>query len=88
MFFACYSRHDAFAGESFVWVGTAWFGEVLTSREFYGAAACSLGFSLLVLVLVLAIQIPLGIYIALRLASKGLLSSVYIVLMTITVPRS
>ena len=88
MFFACYSRHDAFAGKSFVWVGTAWFGEVLTSREFYGTAACSLGFSLLVLVLVLAIQIPLGIYIALRLASKGLLSSVYIVLMTITVPRS
>ncbi len=86
MFFACYSRHDASAGKSFVWVGTAWFGEVLTSREFYGAAACSLGFSLLVLVL--AIQIPLGIYIALRLASKGLLSSVYIVLMTITVPRS
>lgn len=78
-FVAYYSLHDTFAGNSFVWVGTAWFKEVLTSREFYGAAARSLGFSLLVL----AIQIPLGIYIALRLPSKGLLTSVYIVLMTI-----
>jgi glycerol transport system permease protein len=78
-FVAYYSLHDTFAGNSFVWVGATWFGEVLTSPEFYGAAARSLGFSLLVLM----IQIPLGIYIALRLPSKGLLTSVYIVLMTI-----
>ena len=29
-FVAYYSLHDTFAGNSFVWVGTAWFKEVLT----------------------------------------------------------
>ncbi len=79
MFVGYYALHDTFAGNSFVWVGLTWFGQVLTSPEFYGAAARSLGFALLVL----AIQVPLGIYIALRLPPKGVLSSIYIVLMTI-----
>ncbi len=74
-----YSLHDTFAGNNFVWVGLTWFRQVLTSPEFYGALGRSLGFSLLVL----AIEIPLGIYIALRLPTRGLLSSCYIVLMAI-----
>ena len=78
-FVAYYSLHDTFAGNNFIWVGLAWFRQVLSSADFYGALARSLGFSLLVL----SIQVPLGLYIALRLPTKGLLSSVYIVLMAI-----
>lgn len=78
-FVAFYSVHDTFAGNNFVWVGSTWFRQVLTSPEFYAALARSLGFSLLVL----AIEIPLGIYIALRMPTRGLLSSFYIILMAI-----
>jgi glycerol transport system permease protein len=76
---AFYSVNDTFAGNSFFFVGAAWFKQVLTSREFFAA----LGRSVLFSVLVLAIQIPLGIYIALRMPAKGFLSSLYIVLMAI-----
>jgi glycerol transport system permease protein len=79
LFVAYYSLHDTFAGNSFIWVGGAWYKAVLTSPEFYGALARSLGFSTLVLL----IEIPLGIYIALRLPTTGPLSSLYIILMTI-----
>jgi glycerol transport system permease protein len=76
---AFYSVHDTFAGNNFVFVGGRWFQQVLTSPEFYGALARSLGFSLLVL----AVEIPLGIYIARRLPQQGALSSLFIVLMSI-----
>jgi len=76
---AFYSVNDTFAGNSFFFVGAAWFKQVLTSPEFFGALARSVGFS----VLVLGIQIPLGIFIALRMPAKGFLSSFYIVLMAI-----
>jgi glycerol transport system permease protein len=79
LFVTYYSVHDTFAGNSFIWVGGAWFKAVLTSPEFYGALARSLGFSLLVL----ALEIPLGIYVALRMPASGRLSSLYIILMTI-----
>ena len=65
---AFYSVHDTFAGNSFLWVGRDWYQKVLTSPEFFGALGRSLGFSLLVLL----IQIPLGIYIALRMPPSGL----------------
>ncbi|MCB1498401.1 MAG: sugar ABC transporter permease [Bauldia sp.] len=74
-----YSVHDVFAGNSFIFVGVTWFEQLLTSREFWGALARSLGFS----ALVLAIEIPLGIYIALRLPARGLVSSVLVVLLAI-----
>lgn len=80
-FVVFYSLHDSFAGNNFVWAGLTWFRQVLSSPDFYGALARSLGFSLLVL----AIEIPLGLYVALRLPTKGLLSSLYIVLMAIPV---
>src|SRR5262245_44585695 len=78
-FVAFYSVHDTFAGNSFVWVGTTWFEQVIASPEFHAALARSLGYS----ALVLAIELPLGVYIALRLPPSGLLTSVSIVLMTI-----
>ncbi len=74
-----YSVHDTFAGNSFIWVGSAWFQQVLSSSNFYAALARSLGFSSLVLL----IEIPLGIYIALRMPTKGFLSSLYIILFAI-----
>jgi glycerol transport system permease protein len=76
---AFYSVNDTFAGNSFLFVGLAWFKKVLTSPEFFGALARSAGFSALALM----IQIPLGVFIALRMPAKGLLSSLYIVLMAI-----
>ena len=76
---AFYSVNDTFAGNSFFFVGAAWFKQVLTSPEFFSALARSIGFSMLVLL----IQIPLGIFIALRMPAKGLLSSLYIILMAV-----
>jgi glycerol transport system permease protein len=79
IFVAYYSVHDTFAGNSFIWVGADWYRAVLTSPEFFGALARSFGFSILVLL----IEIPLGIYIALRMPASGPFSSFYIILMTI-----
>jgi glycerol transport system permease protein len=78
-FVAYYSVHDTFAGNSFIWVGMDWYRQVLTSPEFFAALARSSSFS----VIVLLIEVPLGIYIALRMPASGLMSSVYIVLMAI-----
>lgn len=79
IFVVYYSVHDTFAGNNFVWVGSTWYRQVLTSQEFYAALARSFGFSLLVLI----IEVPLGIFVALHLPSKGMLSSFYVVLMAI-----
>jgi glycerol transport system permease protein len=78
-FVAYYSVHDTFAGNSFVWVGADWFVSVLSSRDFWWALARSLGFAALVLL----IEVPLGIWIALRMPPSGPLASVLIVLLAI-----
>lgn len=78
-FVAFYSLHDTFAGNSFVWVGPQWYLSVLSSSEFWWALARSLGFSALVLL----IEVPLGIYIALRLPESGPWATVLIVLLAI-----
>lgn len=78
-FVAYYSVHDTFAGNSFVWVGLQWYETVLSSRDFWWALARSAGFAALVLL----IEVPLGIWIALRLPSSGPLASVLIVLLAI-----
>jgi len=78
-FVAFYSVHDTFSGNSFVWVGADWYVSVLSSPEFWRAFARSLAFSALALL----IQIPLGIYIALRLPASGWRAAVYIVLLAI-----
>jgi ABC-type sugar transport systems, permease components len=74
-----YSVHDSFYGNNFIWVGMNWFQQVLSSSEFYGAFFRSIGFS----ALIISIEIPLGIYIALRLPQKGFLSDLYIVLISL-----
>lgn len=78
-FIAFYSLHDTFAGNSFVWVGPQWYLSVLSSPEFWWALARSLGFSALVLL----IEVPLGIYIALRLPASGPWAAVLLVLLAI-----
>jgi len=78
-FVAFYAVHDTFAGNDFIFVGSQWFEQVLTSRQFYAALAKSMGFA----ALALAVQIPLGIYIAIRMPAAGTLASVLIVLMAI-----
>ncbi len=74
-----YSMHDTFAGNHFFWVGSTWYRHVFSSQEFYASLARSFGFSAMVLL----IEVPLGIYIALRLPAKGILSNIYIVLLAI-----
>ncbi|MEP3279945.1 MAG: sugar ABC transporter permease [Stappiaceae bacterium] len=79
MFVAFYSVHDSFGGNSFIWVGLDWYRNILTSPDFFSSLARSFGFS----VLVLFIQMPLGIYIALRMPPSGALASIYVILMAI-----
>jgi glycerol transport system permease protein len=76
-FVAFYSLHDTFAGNSFVWVGPQWYLSVLSSSEFWLALARSFGFSALVLL----IEVPLGIFIALRMPASGPWATVLIVLL-------
>ena len=78
-FVAFYAVHDTFAGNDFIFVGAKWFEQVLSSPAFYAALAKSMGFS----ALALAVQIPLGIYVALRMPASGALASVLIVLKAI-----
>ncbi len=74
-----YSVNDTFAGNSFLFVGSQWFQQVLLSRDFQWALLRSLAFS----VAALLIEIPLGLYIALRMPREGRLAAVLIVLMAI-----
>ena len=66
-FVAYYSVHDTFGGNDFIWVGADWFKQVIVAPDFHAALARSLGYS----TMVLAIEIPLGIYVALRMPTKG-----------------
>ena len=78
-FVAFYSVHDTFGGNSFIWVGATWFRQILVSPEFHAALLRSLGFS----VMVLLVEMPLGIYVALKMPARGVLASAFIVLFTI-----
>lgn len=74
-----YSVHDTFGGNVFVWVGADWFRQVLTSPEFYWAVLRSLCFSLIAL----SVQIPLGVYVALKMPKSGPLVPIFLVLLAI-----
>jgi glycerol transport system permease protein len=74
-----YSVHDTFAGNAFIWVGARWFVQVLASPDFW----TSLGLSLAYACMALAIQIPLGLFVALRMPKKGLLTSLIIIVIAI-----
>ena len=72
-----YSVQDSFGNNEFFWVGTEWFTEVLHSERFHDALLRSLTFS----AIVLSIEIPLGIFIALCMPTRGIGVSICLVLM-------
>ena len=74
-----YSLHDTFGGNVFFWVGDQWFIRVLGSGEFYAALLRSLCFSLIVL----SVQIPLGMYIALKMPRSGVFVAAGLILLAI-----
>ncbi len=74
-----YAFQDVFFGDQFFWAGTQWFNQILNSKDFYITLLRSLTFSCLILL----IEVPLGIYVALKMPKKGFSSSVYIILISI-----
>jgi glycerol transport system permease protein len=76
---ANFSVQDVFYGNDFIWVGTKWFVEVLSSKEFYNTLLRTFAFS----TIVMAIEVPLGIFIALSLPRKGKSVPFYIIAIAI-----
>ncbi len=74
-----YSVQDVFAGDQFFWAGTQWFEQILRDPDFQSALLRSLVFAALILI----IEVPLGIFIALRMPPRGRLANFYIVLMCV-----
>src|SRR3954469_11895881 len=62
-----YSVQDSFGNNKFFWAGAQWYVQVLHSEGFRNALVKSLAFS----AVILAIEIPLGVFIALRMPKKG-----------------
>ena len=73
-----YSVHENFGAES-VFVGTQWYSQAYFSSDFQNNLIRSFGFSILALTL----ELPLGLFIALRLPRKGKLLSALVVLMVL-----
>jgi len=74
-----YSVQDVFSGNIFIWAGSAWFEKTLKSTEFWA----TLGRSALYSSLVIAIEIPLGVFIALKIPKSGRMATFYIIVMAI-----
>lgn len=75
-----YSVQDTFGNNQFFWAGTQWFEEILASDRFWDA----LGHNLLFSGIILAIEIPLGIFIALKMPKSGI--GVPVCLVTMALP--
>ncbi|UXS98745.1 carbohydrate ABC transporter permease [Agrobacterium tumefaciens] len=75
-----YSVQDTFGNNQFFWAGTQWFQEILGSDRFWNA----LGRNLLFSGIILAIEIPLGIFIALKMPKSGI--GVPVCLVTMALP--
>ena len=75
-----YSVQDTFGNNQFFWAGTQWFQEILSSDRFWNALGRNLVFS----GIILAIEIPLGIFIALKMPKSGI--GVPICLVTMALP--
>ncbi|MCZ7464082.1 sugar ABC transporter permease [Rhizobium rhizogenes] len=75
-----YSVQDTFGNNQFFWAGTQWFEEILASARFWDA----LGRNLLFSSIILAIEIPLGIFIALKMPKSGI--GVPVCLVTMALP--
>ena len=74
-----YSVQDIFYGNDFIWVGTKWFAQVLSSKTFYATLFRTLAFSTVVMI----IEVPLGILIALCLPRKGHMVPIYLIAIAI-----
>ncbi len=74
-----YSVQDTFGNNQFFWVGLEWFNEIVNSPRFQDA----LGRQFLFTALILLIEMPLGVYIALHMPSKGWGRPVSLVLMSL-----
>jgi glycerol transport system permease protein len=74
-----YSVQDTFGANKFFWAGTEWYKEVLRSERFRQALGRNLAFS----AVVLAIEVPLGLFIALRMPRRGAWASACLVLMAL-----
>ncbi|MBF0280030.1 MAG: sugar ABC transporter permease [SAR324 cluster bacterium] len=74
-----FSVLDVFYGNSFIWVGSKWFIQVLNSKDFYYTLLRTFAYS----AIVMAIEIPLGILIALSLPRSGKLVAFYIIAIAI-----
>ena len=74
-----YSVQETFGDNVFFWEGLRWYQQVLHSERFHDALLRQLAFSFIIL----AIEVPLGIYIALRMPRKGPWASVCLVLMAL-----
>ncbi|MDR6587658.1 MULTISPECIES: carbohydrate ABC transporter permease [Agrobacterium] len=75
-----YSVQDTFGNNQFFWAGTQWFEEILASDRFWNA----LGRNLLFSGIILSIEIPLGIFIALKMPKSGI--GVPVCLVTMALP--
>ncbi|MBA4776431.1 MULTISPECIES: carbohydrate ABC transporter permease [Agrobacterium] len=75
-----YSVQDTFGNNQFFWAGTQWFEDILRSARFWDA----LGRNLLFSCIILAIEIPLGIFIALKMPKSGI--GVPVCLVTMALP--
>ena len=74
-----YSIQDTFGNNQFFFAGFEWFEEIITSSRFHDA----LGRQFLFSAIILAIEVPLGIFIAMNLPSKGWKSSLCLVLISL-----
>lgn len=74
-----YSVQDTFGNNQFFWAGLQWFEEIVNSERFHDALARQFLFSGLILL----IEIPLGIFIAMNMPTKGWAISVCLVLMSL-----
>lgn len=74
-----YSVQETFGDNVFFWEGLRWYQQVLHSERFHDALLRQLAFSFIIL----AIEVPLGIYIALRMPRRGPWVSVCLVLMAL-----
>lgn len=74
-----YSVQDSFGNNQFFWVGLEWYKELLHSQRLWDALGRQLTFS----AIILAIEIPLGIFVALNMPSRGAWASICLVLMSL-----
>ena len=72
-----YSVQDTFGNNQFFWAGLEWFETMLASERMWDALGRQVAFT----VIILAIQIPLGVFVALNMPTKGFWASLCLVLM-------